>query len=282
MEVKNYKTIDQQLELLKNRGCIITDEIFAQKVLSTLNYYRFSSYFLPFKKADNTYVDDTTFDKVYQNYIFDRKLRNLISYLIEGIEVTMKTLISYHHSAKYGPLGYLEKENYNSFFVEESFKTNLEKYTSRNAKHPIIVHHNEKYDGKYPFWVIIEFYDFGDVSRLFKQLNTDLQKLISKELNLHYSCIASWLYCLTYLRNSCAHYSRLYNTNMISIPKTPHKSPILLEKSIFSYMLILKELTVNSEDWKDFKSKLQSLICDFAECIDISRLGFPLNWDTYF
>ena len=26
------------------------------------------------------------------------------------------------------------------------------------------------------FWVMIEFYDFGDMSRLFSQLTTDLQK----------------------------------------------------------------------------------------------------------
>ena len=45
MEVKNFKTLDQQIELLKDRGCIIEDEAFVKKVLSAVNYYRFSSYF---------------------------------------------------------------------------------------------------------------------------------------------------------------------------------------------------------------------------------------------
>jgi len=281
MDVKDYKTIDEQIEILKTRGCIIEDEVSAKKILSTVNYYRFSSYFLPFKQADDTYITGTTFDKVYQNYIFDRKLRNLISYLIEGVEVAIKTLIAYHHSAQHGSLGYLDANNYNSKFNEDVFNDNIEKYIKRNSKHPVILHHNDKYDGKYPFWVMIEFYDVGDMSKLYSQLATNLQKTISKNLNQNYSVVSSWLYCLTHLRNSCAHYSRLYNTNMISIPRTPTNYPIKLNKSIFSYLLVLKELTVNSVDWIDFRNKLKLLIDDFGTNIDISRMGFPSNWEVY-
>jgi len=281
VEVKNFKTLDQQIELLKDRGCIIEDEVLAKKVLSAVNYYRFSSYFLPFKQDDETYKTGTTFNKVYQNYIFDRKLRNLISYLIEGIEVALKTLIAYHHSSKYGSLGYFDPKNYNDRFDEEAFKENIDKYIRRNSKHPVIIHHNEKYDGKYPFWVMIEFYDFGDMSKLFSQLTTDLQKTVAKDLNQNYATVASWLYCLTHLRNSCAHYSRLYNTKMIAIPRTPLNYPIKLNKMIFSYVLVLKELTLNFDDWTDFRDKLKLLISEYGANIDISRLGFPSNWKSY-
>lgn len=246
-----------------------------------MNYYRFSSYFLPFKQEDDTYIAGTTFDKVYQNYIFDRKLRNLISYLIEGIEVSMKTLIAYYHSAKYGSLGYLDANNYNPKFDEEVFNNNIDKYIRRNSNNTIILHHNDKYDGKYPFWVMIEFYDFGDMSKLYSQLTTNLQKTISKKINQNYGIVSSWLYCLTHLRNYCAHYSRLYNTNMISVPRTPKNYPIMLDKSIFSYLLVLKELTVNTTDWIDFRNKLKSLINNFETSIDISRMGFPANWEVY-
>lgn len=83
---------------------------------------------MPFKQDDETYKTGTKFSKVYQNYIFDRKLRNLISYLIEGVEVALKTLIAYHHSAKFGSLGYLDPKNYNDKFDEEAFKENIDKY----------------------------------------------------------------------------------------------------------------------------------------------------------
>jgi abortive infection bacteriophage resistance protein len=68
---------------------------------------------------------------------------------------------------------------------------------------------------------------------------------------------------------------------MISIPRTPTNYPIKLNKSIFSYLLVLKELTVNSVDWIDFRNKLKLLIDDFGTNIDISRMGFPSNWEVY-
>ena len=78
-----------------------------------------------------------------------------------------------------------------------------------------------KYEGKFPLWVIIEFFDFSDVSKMYSQLDTKLQKEIARTFNSNSTCLSSWLYCLTHLRNCCAHYARIYNTIMISIPVTP-------------------------------------------------------------
>ena len=39
MDVKRHLTIDEQIELLKIRGCIIEDEEFAKSVLLHINYY---------------------------------------------------------------------------------------------------------------------------------------------------------------------------------------------------------------------------------------------------
>ena len=116
MDVKKHLTIDEQIELLKTRGCIIEDEELTKSILLDINYYRLTSYFLPFKESDNKYLEGTSFNKVYRNYLFDRKLRNMLSYIIEHIEVIIKTKIAYYHSLKYGPLGYLDTNNYNSKF----------------------------------------------------------------------------------------------------------------------------------------------------------------------
>lgn len=40
MDLKKPLTYDEQIIKLENHGLIITDKIFAKKVLSTLNYYR--------------------------------------------------------------------------------------------------------------------------------------------------------------------------------------------------------------------------------------------------
>lgn len=46
-QVKNPITFAKQVNLLKSRGCIIDDDVFCQKKLQLINYYRLSAYFLP-------------------------------------------------------------------------------------------------------------------------------------------------------------------------------------------------------------------------------------------
>ena len=45
MEVKRPTTLDEQIEKLKERGCIIGDEGYAKQVLGQINYYRLTAYF---------------------------------------------------------------------------------------------------------------------------------------------------------------------------------------------------------------------------------------------
>jgi abortive infection bacteriophage resistance protein len=97
-ELKPPTTFDQQIEILKSRGIVINDSSFARAILERLNYYRFSAYCLPFKKADECYEYGTTFEKVYKIYEFDRKLRNLIYYSIGPIEISFRTKIAYYHA----------------------------------------------------------------------------------------------------------------------------------------------------------------------------------------
>ena len=278
MDVKKHLTIDEQIELLKIRGCIIEDEELAKNILLDINYYRLTSYFLSFKESEDKYSKGTSFNKVYRNYLFDRKLRNMLSYVIEHIEVAIKTRIAYYHSLKYGLLGYLDSNNYNNKFDENILQTNLNKYIKRNEKNPIVIHHMTKYEGKFPLWVIIEFFDFSDASKMYSQLDTKLQKEIARTFNSNSTCLSSWLYCLTHLRNCCAHYARIYNTIMISIPVTPKNYKTKFNKTIFSYLLVVKELLKNTNDWVNFVIELAALIEEYKDDIELYRLGFPSNW----
>lgn len=49
---KPYKSIDEHIELLKNRGLKITNENFAKNLLKSLNYYNFSGYLYVFEKKN--------------------------------------------------------------------------------------------------------------------------------------------------------------------------------------------------------------------------------------
>ena len=50
MSTKDFKTIDEQLEILRSRGLIIDDENIAKDFLLYNNYYRISGYSLTLRK----------------------------------------------------------------------------------------------------------------------------------------------------------------------------------------------------------------------------------------
>ena len=73
-ETKRPTTIAEQIAILKDHGCIISDSTFAEEILSTINYYRLSAYFRPFRNDDGNFLSDTTFEKIHRIYEFDREL----------------------------------------------------------------------------------------------------------------------------------------------------------------------------------------------------------------
>ena len=281
MQVKEHKTVDEQFDILKEvHKCEITDEEKTKNILSNINYYRLSSYFLSFKKDNSTeYIPGTKFEDGYYLYQFDQKLRKILEYIIESVEVQIKTKISYYHSLEYGSLGYLNPDNYNSKFDNIEFKDEYDKYIKRNGKNPIVMHHNEKYEGRFPYWVIIEFYDFGFTSKTYSQMPRPIQKKIASDLGTNDACLSSWLYCLTLLRNACAHGARLYNKTLLAVPQTPKDFYYSLKNTLFSYILILKELTKDLPEYNIFKNQLYYLF-DEHKSLNLKLIGFPKEWKS--
>ena len=89
-------TVDQQIELLKQKKLIITDESQARYWLSHVSYYRLKHYTFSFKDINdnNNFIPNTTFEQVINLYLFDRKLKLIIFDGLETIEVAFKTMIS--------------------------------------------------------------------------------------------------------------------------------------------------------------------------------------------
>ena len=74
MEVKKPELFCSQIKKLEERGCKIDGFNQTIMILNQVNYYKLSAYFLPFKKKDETYIEDTSLLKVYKIYEFDCKL----------------------------------------------------------------------------------------------------------------------------------------------------------------------------------------------------------------
>ena len=72
MSTKDFKTIDEQLEILRSRGLIIDDENIAKDFLLYNNYYRISGYSLTLRK-NNIFSKSASFQNIIDIYNFDHE-----------------------------------------------------------------------------------------------------------------------------------------------------------------------------------------------------------------
>ncbi len=288
-EIKQFSTIDEQLDILKNRGLIIDDIEETRKVLSFISYYRLSAYTLTLRR-DDCFYDNVHFSDVLQIYRFDMELRASLMYLLESIEVSMRTYIGYYHTKKYGSLGYRDEtafedvERFQKF--ESDYKTAIDEYGDKEA---FVKHHNDVYGGQFPFWVLLELLTLGTLSRLFKNLTPEIRTEICKD---HFgkitdSYIGNWLQGCTILRNICTHRGRLFNRqipftirlgkrdkqifndNKISINKAG--------KQLFAYLIVIKKLVPDENVWNTFTNKLTELVEKYP-FVRLDYYGFVGDW----
>ena len=98
--IKPPLTYTNQVALLQSRGMLIPDVKRAERLLANISYYRLSAYMLPYKKKENGLIIDcfkenTTWNMIYDLYVFDRKLRLLVFDAIERLEIAIRTQIIY-------------------------------------------------------------------------------------------------------------------------------------------------------------------------------------------
>lgn len=93
--MKIAKSIEEQLEILKSRRIIITDEEKAKQILQDINYYTLTGYMFQFKRNEN-YQEDISFDLIYNLYLFDNELKTLLLAQVLKIEEKIKTRIAYY------------------------------------------------------------------------------------------------------------------------------------------------------------------------------------------
>ena len=278
-KIKEPKTIEEQLNILKSRNVIIDDVEKGKYILERLNYYRLSAYLLPFKQANGTYKDGTSLSNVYDIYEFDRKLRSLILSVLEEIEIILRTQLAYYHSCKYCALAYTNSEMFNRSHKHEDFLSELNKQIANNSDNLFVNHHKNRYAGVFPLWVAVELFTFGMTTRFYTDmLENDMDAFAKSVFNIPKEHLRSWLICLTMLRNRCAHYTRIYYFNFNKLPKTFKNSPQHTRK-VFDLIFTMKYLYKDTGKWRSgFLAELQALIEQYEDSINMCHIGFPYNW----
>lgn len=131
--------------------------------------------------------------------------------------------------------------------------------------------------------VAIEVLSFGALSKLFSNMKNEDKSHIAK---INYQApsvyLESWLKCLSYIRNICAHYGRLYNRTLTSRPRLNHQSKKLgiQQDKIFADIYVLKQLIPDRDQWSSFVTRLEALVAQYIEVVELERIGFPINWEA--
>ena len=286
MEVKQPTTYEEQIEILKRRGMIIPDENRAIQFLKSESYYRISGYWLTMlirskeEGSEDHFCDGASFDDVMDLYCFDQDLRMVVLYATSRIETNIKAYISYFHSHQYGPLGYLDKKNFEDaayFFI---MKEALWKDIQRQKSSLFVKHHINNKNNVFPVWVATELLTFDQISKFYKNMLPKDRSYIAKE---HYHIpsreyIENWLSCSVVARNIAAHGGRFYNRyNFGPTAKLP-KTYLSYSKSFFGIAYCISHL-LQFSDREVFKSGIDLCFKEHPSAM-LKHLGFPENWKT--
>jgi len=209
-------TFPQQVELLRSRGLIIPDSAAAEIFLRQTNYYRFSAYCLPFETVRHSFTAGVHFSDVQALYEFDRKLRALVDYALETVEIIIRARAAYHLAHVYGAFAQEDKNNF--YFDEPSYATWIEKIrTETDRSREVFIGHYKRTYSEYPalpIWVVMEIMSFGSLIRLINNMYKKDAIAIAQSFGIHDRIFRSCLLSFSYVRNICAHHSRLAGKNL--------------------------------------------------------------------
>lgn len=303
MKNKIFKTLDEQIEILKSKGLIISDYDRTKEILFRENYFFISGYRHLFMRSvkESRFIDGTTFEELYGTFQFDRRIRNIMFKYILVIENNMKSIISYLLSRKYGfkDKDYLNPKN----FTQDSIKirqvydvlNKMKRQIRVNGhQHTATMHYLSNY-GYIPMWILVKVLSFGLISELYNILKTDDQLDLSSYYDLDPESLSIYLALLSNYRNLCAHEEILYDHRtqrmipdnkyhyMLDIDMTDDEY-IYGKNDLYAIVIIMKQM-LREEEFRDLIHEIGYEIDVLDGIVDtvplntiLNKIGFPNNW----
>lgn len=303
MGKKTFKTLDEQIDILKSRGLVITDIEKAKNILLRENYFFLNGYRHLFMKSskDNIFISGTTFEELYAMFVFDRRVRNIFFKNLLIVENNIKSLISYQLSKKYGfkESEYLNPKNFSKDPIKirqvRDVLNKVKRQIRVNGKqHSATMHYITNY-GYIPLWILVKVLSFGIVAELYDILDSSDQAEIARLYNVDVETLVIYLSILSNYRNLCAHEDILYDyrTQKV-IPDTRYHYLLDIDitdgeynygkNDLFSVVIIMKHMLTDNE-FREFINEIGyelDVLSGKTNILPISsflnKMGFPDNW----
>lgn len=301
--IKTFKTLDEQIDILKSKGLVIDDIDATKEILLRENYFFISGYRHLFLKStkDRMFLPGTNFRELYALFNFDRQIRNIILKNLMIIENNAKSIFSYQLSMKYGikEKNYLNPGNFNrsndkAKQVNDLLKKMKRQIRVNGSQHTATMHYISNY-GYVPLWILVKVLSFGIVSELFTILKPEDQQDIAEIYGVSVNELLVYLPVLANFRNLCAHEDILYNHKthkiidntkyhaFLDIPKLDGEY-IYGKNDLFAIVIILKFM-LRKEDFVLLINELSyeiDILNGKLNVIGIDKIldtiGFPKNY----
>ena len=305
MKIKEFKTLDEQIEILKGRGLVVNDIDKATSLLLRENYFFINGYRHIFMKnhKDNSFIKGTKFEELYAVFQFDRSFRNILFKNLLIVENNLKSIIAYTLSKKYGikEKDYLKPSN----FSQDSKKirqvndvlNKIRRQIKLNGRqHSATLHYLSNY-GYVPLWILVKLLSFGMINELYAILKPEDELLVAQYYNLDVETLGIYIGLLSNYRNLCAHEDIVFDHKtqkeipdtryhrLLDIP-TVNDEYMYGKNDIFSVVIMLKSM-LNENDFIDFVNEINyelSLLDGRVDVIPqnkiLDRMGFPENWEN--
>jgi abortive infection bacteriophage resistance protein len=304
--LKPFRTFEEQLQILRDRGLQVDNDAGALATLQRVGYYRLAGYFYPLRRmmGDGTptrrdeFVDGASLALVLSLYEFDKSLRLLVLDAIERLEVAIRVAIAYrlgrlhpeaHLDPRFLDARFCQARRANEPSAHGKWCQRLDE-AFRKSSEDFVGHHRTRYQGRMPIWVAIELWDFGMLSFFYQGLAYKHRDAIARGVGqLKPDQLVSWLRTLNFVRNVCAHHSRLWNRSVPEVPSIPpadqipmlaHVAALGAEYRLYGALSCMRYLLRSVHADGDWHGKLATHIEQFPQSnlVSLSAAGFPNNW----
>ena len=303
-------------------------------MLIAVGYYRLTGYLYPFRESEGyvdeknrerrrvlgTYPAGTSVQQAFDLIHADRQLRMLVLEATERIEIALRMQLGY----VMGETSAYSHSDLNSFLPNFTtsdamsgvpdpvratarilfprlYRSKLESWHERVADRQrdasdenFVSHFTAKYDSRLPIWVLTEILEFGQLSRLYGGINSQMAETIANSFNVpSRKLMVSWLASLNYVRNVSAHHARLFNRKLQQAPARPKKDAIpalahltdeVMPKSFGAYSLlcVMAYLLRVVEPDNSWAMRVREWAENFPASgkVDLSSVGFHPEWKS--
>ena len=278
---------EELIRILRSRGLVIDDEARALQIFENISYNRFKSYLVSFMedRSANIYRPGATLEDVYALYGFDRRFRELIFHELEKVEVSIRARFGYASADADAGYWYTNP----SYFIDEfEHKALMKRISSEvhRSDNDSIIRFYEKYSNDLPpCWLTLEATSMGTLSSIYDLMKPgEMKSSISEYYGVSATVFESWIRHLVYIRNTCAHHSRLWNKRLSVQAIVPEKPSRRFPPQnpdagshIYLTLCIIKYLQDKVKPANTFAARLRSLLGSFR-VVDVSQMGFPADW----